>query len=90
MVIVIDIKDFIIPVIFILCLIIYSVYLIIRSILNKFKHNCYKCKHYKLNDVASVGDCCWYKCTKLDRVDRHSFNDKEIYKKCNYYEEDTK
>lgn len=91
MIVVINLKDLIIPILFILTIFIYVIYLIVSAIINRlFKHNCYDCKYYKLDNVAGAGDRCWYKCAKLNRVDAHSFNDKINYKKCKYFEEDEK
>ena len=50
------------------------------------KKNCYECKHYKLHDVASCGDGCWYKCTKHNRKDSCvSMNETEHYEKCKFF-----
>lgn len=51
----------------------------------KFKKNCYDCKYYKLHDVASCGDGCEYKCSKTNRIDRHSMNDRTHYEKCRQF-----
>jgi len=51
-----------------------------------FKKNCYKCKHYNLFDVASVGDGCRYKCSKFDRIDHSGMNTRVHYEKCNEFE----
>ena len=54
----------------------------------KTHHNCFDCKYYRLHDVASYGDKCWYKCNKLDNIDSHSMNDRAQIRKCKYYEQD--
>ena len=54
---------------------------------SKFKKNCYNCKHYELFDVASVGDCCRYKCTIKDKYDRHSMNGRSNFVKCEDFED---
>ena len=48
--------------------------------------NCFKCKHYKITDVASTGDCCWYECIKHNKENRHSFNDSILLKHCKNFE----
>ena len=54
---------------------------------SKFKKNCFKCKYYKLDDVASFGDKCWYRCHKHNRVDDHTMNCSYNFIKCDDYEE---
>lgn len=62
---------------------------IIEEIKKIGKKNCYKCKFYKLDDVASCGDCCWYRCTKHNRKDNGvSMNENEHYEKCNDFKEE--
>lgn len=82
-----------IPIIIIACCFIcWVVYIIISMFLNKFKKNCYECKHYDLYDVAGAGDMCWYKCDlKEDRDTGTSMNTKCKYVKCKNFEkkEDT-
>lgn len=63
-------------------------YILISFIKSLFCKNCFKCKHYKLYNVAGSGDCCWYRCDKLDITNSHSMNDTVYYKKCKYYEEE--
>lgn len=56
---------------------------IVDTIKNVGKKNCYECKYYKLDDVASCGDCCWYRCTKHKRKDNGvSMNEKYHFEKC--------
>ena len=56
---------------------------IIEEIKKIGKKNCYKCKYYELNGVASCGDCCWYRCTKHNRKDDGvSMNETEHYERC--------
>lgn len=53
------------------------------------KHNCYKCKHYKLYDVTSVGGYCRMKCTKYNRLDNTTeIMDNEHYERCKDFEEE--
>lgn len=52
----------------------------------KHKKNCFKCKYYKLDDVASCGDKCWYRCNKYNRIDDHSMNNHYNFVKCDNYE----
>lgn len=59
------------------------IYAIIQEIKKIGKKNCYDCKYYKLDGVASCGDCCWYICTKNNRKDGGtSMNTREHYEKC--------
>ena len=54
-----------------------------------FKKNCFKCKYYYLYDVASAGDCSWYKCKKCKEIhDRHSGNTYYRFRKCKEFEEE--
>ena len=56
---------------------------IVQEIKKIGKKNCYECKHYKLDNVASCGDCCWYRCTKHNRKDDGvSMNETEHYERC--------
>lgn len=80
--IVINLSDLILIGIIAVLIIISILIYIIKSILNKFKDNCYKCKHYSLYDVASFGDYCRYRCNKFDRIDEHHMNDSTNYVKC--------
>ena len=78
-----NIKD----ILFIAIIIIVVIYYVLKGIIkitSKIgKKNCYKCKYYKLHDVASAGGYCWYKCTKNNRIDSGcSFNNSEHYEKC--------
>ena len=52
----------------------------------KTHHNCFDCEYYKLHNVAGAGDKCWFKCYKFDRIDDHSMNDNEQWKRCKYYQ----
>lgn len=62
---------------------------IIKEIKKIGKKNCYKCKFYKLNNVASCGDGCWFICTKHNRKDDCvSMNESEHYERCNDYIEE--
>ncbi len=61
---------------------------IVCKISNKFKKNCFNCKHYKLSNVASAGDTCWYRCSKTQKENMHSMNDKEHFEKCSEYKEE--
>lgn len=56
----------------------------------KFKKNCFDCKYYYLQDVAGAGDCCWYNCKLHSEYhkDRHSMNDRYIYRKCEDFEKE--
>ena len=52
-----------------------------------FRKNCFECRNYYLSNVASYGDCCWFKCKKHNEFDdRHSMNDRYYYRKCNDFE----
>lgn len=64
--------------------IIFSViFSIVQEIKKIGKKNCYECKHYKLDNVASCGDCCWYRCIKHNRKDNGvSMNEEEHYERC--------
>ena len=53
---------------------------------SKFKKNCFKCKHYKLNSVASFGGNCRYKCTLKNIYCNHNFNDRVKLTKCKEFE----
>lgn len=56
---------------------------VVEGIKNIGAKNCYECKHYKLDNVASCGDCCWYRCTKHNRKDKGvSMNENVHYEKC--------
>lgn len=62
------------------------IYTIIKSICDIGKKNCYECKYYKLDDVASCGDCCWYRCTKHNRKDNGvSMNERVHLERCKDY-----
>lgn len=77
------IEEYLIPLLVIVIVIFIIIFKYLNSILNKkFKKNCFKCKYYKLSDVASFGDRCWYTCIKNDAEEVHSFNDREKYVKC--------
>ena len=84
------IKVIIVLIIVIICLL----EIIIKSIIDFIKiksgkyKNCFKCKNYKLEGVASAGDCCWYKCKYKDDNDTHSMNDWEYYCKCDKFEKE--
>lgn len=53
---------------------------------SKFKKNCFKCKHYKLNSVAPFGGNCRYKCTLKNIYCNHNFNDRVKLTKCKEFE----
>lgn len=53
---------------------------------SKFKKNCFKCKYYKLHDVASFGGVCRYKCTLKNIYCKHNFNDRVKLTKCKEFE----
>ena len=53
---------------------------------SKFKKNCFKCKHYKLDSVAPFGGSCKYKCTLKNIYCIHNFNDRDKLTKCKKYE----
>ena len=56
---------------------------IVEEIKKIGKKNCYECKYYELDDVASCGDCCWYRCSKHNRKDDGvSMNETEHYERC--------
>lgn len=84
----VNLKDIII-----ICLIIFVsfctiLFNLIKEICNIGKKNCYKCKYYKLYDVASCGDCCWYECIKHNRKDNGvSMNEKEKLVRCKDFKE---
>lgn len=74
-----------------LLVIILFIYAIIDSWIDKhFRKNCYKCKYWKLSNVAGFGDKCWYKCNKncLKEEISQGMNDREYYVKCNKFEEE--
>lgn len=74
-------------VVLILFIILSIVYFIVQEIKKIGKKNCYECKYYKLDNVASCGDCCWYRCTKYNRKDDGtSMNTREHYEKCNCFD----
>ena len=86
-----DIIGLIVLGIFIVAIILYGLYLLISSFYDrKFKKNCFECKHYYLQDVAGAGDCCWYNCRLHNEYhkDRHSMNDKYMYRKCKDFEKE--
>ena len=53
---------------------------------SKFKKNCFKCKHYKLDSVAPFGGVCKYKCTLKNIYCNHNFNDRVKLTKCKEFE----
>lgn len=56
---------------------------IVKEIKKIGKKNCYECKYYELDGVASCGDCCWHRCTKHNRKDDGvSMNEEEHYERC--------
>lgn len=64
------------------------IYATIKTICDIGKKNCYECKYYKLYDVASCGDGCWYKCTKCDRKDNCvSMNERVHLERCKDFKE---
>lgn len=76
-------RDFGIPIIIIVIFIFIFIVSLVIELFNKlFKKNCYDCKYYKLDDVAGCGDACWYKCSKNNRIDRTTMNQREHYEKC--------
>jgi len=82
--------DFIIPIALILLVVLIFLFLTIKfKIDRKFKKNCFKCKHYKLHNVSSVGGKCTYKCHKFDRTDRHDMNTNYNLVKCDYFKTET-
>lgn len=92
MVITVSPSELILIIVVAIIFIIWLVYTVISSFLNIFKKNCYKCKHYKLYDVASAGDMCWYKCNLKDERDiGTSMNTRYRYVRCKNYKskEDT-
>ena len=52
----------------------------------KFKKNCFKCKHYKLNSVAPFGGNCRYKCTLKNIYCNHNYNYRVKLTKCKEFE----
>lgn len=81
--VIISIRDIITFVVIGLAIIISIITTIIEEIKKNRKKNCYECKYYKLDDVASCGDCCWYRCTKHNRKDNGvSMNEEEHYERC--------
>lgn len=86
-----DIIGLVVLGIFIFDIIFYGLYLVVFNFYNhKFKNNCFECKHYYLQDVAGAGDCCWYNCRIHNEYhkDRHSMNDKCMYRKCKDFEKE--
>lgn len=84
-----DLGDIIAVLLMLIIILCFVINLIYNKIKRLGKKNCYKCKYYKLHDVASAGDCCWYKCIKKERIDNGcSFNNSEHYEKCKLFEED--
>lgn len=72
-----------------ICIIVGVIYATIKTICDIGKKNCYDCKYYKLDDVASCGDCCWYRCTKHDRKDNGtSINTRTHLERCKDFKED--
>lgn len=81
--------EYIIPLSILALIIIYILLTILISFIKSlFCKNCFKCKYYKLYNVAGYGDCCWYKCHKLDKINKHTMNDNVFYERCKYYEEE--
>ena len=88
-----EIIKLIIILLFILTFVIFVIYAITKSWFDRhFRQNCYKCKYWKLFDVAGSGGICWYKCQKncLKEQIRQDFNDDEYYTKCKQFEEGDK
>lgn len=80
-------KEIVIPTFIIIVLLIFAIISFIKFKINKkFKKNCFKCKHYNLFDVASVGNRCRYKCNKLNRMDSHNMNNHYNFIKCKLFE----
>ena len=78
---------FLIPlVIFLLLLLFLFISSIKYKIDVKFKKNCFKCKHYKLDSVTSFGGSCKYKCTLKNIYCNHNFNDRVKLTKCKDFE----
>lgn len=77
-----------IPVIIILTIVLITIILLIKSKLDeKFKQDCYKCKHYELYNVASCGGKCTYKCMKKNKLDYCNINDKKKFIKCEEFKQ---
>ena len=69
-----------------LFLLLLFILLIKYKIDTKFKKNCFKCKHYKLDSVTSFGGGCKYKCTLKNVYCNHNFNDRVKLTKCKEFE----
>lgn len=65
------------------------IYFILGWFNKHFRQNCYKCKNWKLTDVASFGNRCCYTCEKQNKAFAQDMNDKERYVKCADYQEVT-
>lgn len=88
--VIISIWDIIIFGIIGIIIIISIISLIAEEIKKIGKKNCYNCKYYKLDNVASCGDGCWYRCTKHNRKDDCvSTNQTEHYEKCDDYSKES-
>lgn len=84
--IIINLVDLIPIVIIAILILVMIINIIITSIANKFKKNCFECKYYKLDDVASCGDRCWYRCSKYNTRQGHSMNDRAHFVRCKMFE----
>lgn len=93
MIITVDLFELMPIIIITVLFVLWIIVTVVSSLLNLFKKDCYKCKHYDLYDVASAGDLCWYKCDlKEERDVGTSMNTKCKYVRCKNFEnkEDTK
>lgn len=81
---------YIIIILAIILLIVAVIYELLRRLYNKlFRKNCFKCKHWDLCDVASMGNGCKYHCKKTGfRSEMIDMNLNEYYKKCNEFEKE--
>ena len=78
---------FLIPLVIFLLLLFFLFILSIKyKIDRKFKKNCFKCKYYELDSVASFGGVCKYKCTLKNIYCNHNFNDRVKLTKCKEFE----
>ena len=81
--------DIIVLIVGILIIVVVGIVELAKTIRNRlFRKNCFKCKHWDLCDVASMGNGCKYRCKKTGfRSGMIDMNLNKYYKKCNEFEE---
>lgn len=88
--IVVTIGDIVGIILSILIIVSIAIYLIKEKIEERNKVNCFECKNYELDDVASFGDRCWYRCNKKNTRQGHSMNDNKFLVFCEEFERENK